>query len=216
MFQNENLRIRFQEYASELGFLFARHQKYFEGTIDLENFRVDRARALQALYLAYDDPTNKLANPDLVKSIAEDRVKALFILEDMIRRQTDAELDLRREQGGIIIDAIERQRRDVLQAQRNALEAERQAAVRAVGARFDFQEAALRAKYLPQFRHTQSEAGRSVLLGQVGREIEVLRRSESQALEAALNAMDQQYNQRMDTTNAYYDGTRAGRQRRHS
>ena len=122
------------------------------------------------------------------------------------QRIIDAELDLRREQGEIIIDAIERQRRDVLQAQENALEAVRQAEIRAVGLRFDFLEADLRARYLPRFQATQSGVGREVLLGQVSRDIETLRRGESAALEQALNALIEPSNERVDMVNTYYDG----------
>ena len=130
----------------------------------------------------------------------------ITIAKTYSQRITDAKLDLRREQGEIIIDAIERQRRDVLQAQENALEAARQAAIRATRLQFDFREAELRARYLPQFQATQSGAGREVLLGQVSRDIEGLRRGESAALEQALNALIEPHRQRIDQVNTYYDG----------
>ena len=128
-------------------------------------------------------------------------------IEAQERRKMQAELDLRREQGEIIVAEIERQRRDVLAALENSMEAQRQAAIRATRLQFDFAEAQLRAQYIPQFQAAGGNQDlQAFLLGRVGQEIESLQAQESATLESRLNELSGRYNDAADRTNALYDG----------
>ena len=133
--------------------------------------------------------------------------RAVTVARTIEEQKTDIELTLRREQGKIIIDEIERQRRDVLAALENSMEAQRQAAIRATRLQFDFAEAQLRAQYIPQFQAAGGNQDlQAFLLGRVGQEIESLQAQESATLEFRLNDELSRYNDAVDRTNALYDG----------
>ncbi len=133
--------------------------------------------------------------------------RAITISRTIEQRKTDAELAIREEQAEIIIEAIERQRRAVLDQIENSLTAQRLAATRAVGSLFDIQEAALRARYIPQFQATPSRLGQSILLDRVAQEIDTLRRGEAAALEAELNDISAAHREATYQANTFYDGT---------
>ena len=136
------------------------------------------------------------------------------IIREIISRQRDItqlEIETRREQAQLIIQEIEHQRREVLDHIRNAEEAQRQAATRAVGLTFDLLEADLRASFTDQFRQAGgSPSAREVVREDLFRQIDELRSGESQALTNELNKISVNFNQQRDDTNAYFDALLTG------
>ncbi len=133
--------------------------------------------------------------------------ESVTIARTVEERKADAEIAAREEQAEVIIAAIERQREAVLQRLTDAEEAQRAAALRAVGAQYDFIEAELRARYSPQLRSAAGDdAATLVLRERVFADIERIRKSESVAGEAALQGVSIRSSDARERTDALYDG----------
>ena len=129
-------------------------------------------------------------------------------IEAQERRKMQAELDLRRTQGEIIIAEIERQRRNILAETENALTAQREAVIRMTRMQFDFVEMELRAKYMPQLMAAGNTdpVMRDFLKVNWMEDIDRLRRVEQSTLEGRLNDLSEAYHAEVDRANAYHDG----------
>ena len=133
--------------------------------------------------------------------------EAITIIRQMEKLKADTEIEAREGEAKVIIAAIERQREEVLAAYTNAEEAQRAAALRAVGAQFDYLEAELRSKYSAQLQSVAgNDAATHIIRQQAFSDIETLRSQEAGAISNALDAVTEEFREARDNTNAFYDG----------
>ena len=129
--------------------------------------------------LSLDDPALQASLRALT---LDDRRRVESIIFEINRGIGDAEIQSRQQQAERLIEEIEQQHRDVIRAISDREEAARQAALRAVGAQFDLQEAALRASYIPALRGAAGDRSETqLILEQAQRRIEELSQGEEAA-----------------------------------
>lgn len=148
----------------------------------------------------------------IVGSENESAIRALQL--EIINRQRSiarVEVDARREQAQVIIEEIERQRREVLERYRNAEEAHRQAAIRAVRVRFDLLEVDLRTQYTQRFQQAGgSPSAREVVREDLFRDIDALRQGEASTLTTELNAISLAFEHQASQANQHFDALLRG------
>ena len=128
-------------------------------------------------------------------------------ISDIQREIAEAEIAARREQADRLIEEIERQHREVLRVINDREEATRLAALRAVGAQFDLQEAALRASYLPQLRGAGGDTAASqLIIERVTDDIRNLRDDEAQAGTDALQQVGEFFENQRGQAEIIRDG----------
>lgn len=116
-----------------------------------------------------------------------DRFKLEELIHDLNRQIADVEIKARQEQAETVIESIHKQAEDVEKALSDAMDAQKQAALRAVGLTFDVQEMALRRSFFGRISGASTDpAEMARLVGEIGREIDTLRLGEQAAGTAEL------------------------------